>query len=213
MPTDASAAITLALPKGGQPPLNSKSDEPDFQTKATGRFKSEATAHAALANAIKLQDVSASDYDTVFYPGGHGPLWNLADDRISIALIEAMDAAGKLVAAVCHAPAVFPHTENSNGSSLVHGKAVIGLSQPEEQAVQPSEIVSFLLEDEPKAKGANCSKAEDWRPYAITDGNLISGQNSASPELVAKAVLEKLRYLETTDRRRLVADSQARNIE
>lgn len=190
---DAGAEITLASPKGGQPPLDPKSDEPDFQTEATERFKKDSQAQAALANTIKLNDVSPDDYDGVFYPGGHGPLWDLAEDQKSIALIEAMNASGKVVAAVCHAPAVLRHAKTSDGSFLVKGKSVTGFSNTEEDAVQLSSIVPFLLEDELKAKGGNYSKTEDWHPHVVTDGNLITGQNPASSELVAQAMLEKLK--------------------
>ena len=190
---DASADITLASPDGGQPPLDPKSDEPDFQTDATRRFKEDQDAQAALANTVKLADVSAEDFDAVFYPGGHGPLWDLAEDRSSIALIESMYAAGKPVAAVCHAPAVFKHTKTSEGSPLVEGKSVTGFSNSEEDAVQLTEIVPFLVEDELKAKGGNYSKGDDWHPYVLTDGNLITGQNPASSELAAMAVLDKLK--------------------
>ena len=190
---DASADITLASPDGGQPPLDPKSDEPDFQTDATRRFKEDQDAQAALANTVKLADVSAENYDAVFYPGGHGPLWDLAEDRSSIALIESMYAAGKPVAAVCHAPAVFKHTKTSEGSPLVEGKSVTGFSNSEEDAVQLTEIVPFLVEDELKAKGGNYSKGDDWHPYALTDGNLITGQNPASSELAAMTVLDKLK--------------------
>ena len=190
---DASADITLASPDGGQPPLDPKSDEPDFQTDATRRFKEDHDAQTALANTVKLADVSAENFDAVFYPGGHGPLWDLAEDRSSIALIESMYAAGKPVAAVCHAPAVFKHTKTSEGSPLVEGKSVTGFSNSEEDAVQLTEIVPFLVEDELKAKGGNYSKGDDWHPYALTDGNLITGQNPASSELAAVAVLDKLK--------------------
>ena len=143
---------------------------------------------------MKLSDISPDDYDAIFYPGGHGPLWDLAEDRNSIALIEKMYASGKPVAAVCHAPAVFRHTKTPDGSPLINGKSVTGFSNSEEDAVQLSGIVPFLLEDELKAKGANYSKADDWHPYAITDGNLITGQNPASSDAVAKAVLEALKH-------------------
>jgi len=191
---DAGAVITLASPAGGQPPLDPKSDEPGAQTAATERFKRDSAAQTALAKTLKLSDISPDDYDAVFYPGGHGPLWDLADDRHSIALIEAMYAAGKPVAAVCHAPAVLRHAMAPDGSSLIRGKSVTGFSNTEEDAVQLSTVVPFMLEDELKAKGANYSRAEDWQPYAVTDGKLITGQNPASPELVAKAVLELLQH-------------------
>lgn len=187
---DSNVDITLASPNGGQPPLDPKSDEPDFQTEATKRFKGDVTAQAALANTLKLSDISSENYDAVFYVGGHGPLWDLAEDHNSIALIESMYAAGKPVAAVCHASAALRHAKAPDGSPLVKGRSVTGFSNAEEDAVQLSEVVPFLVEDELKAKGANYSKGADWHPYAIADGNLITGQNPASSDLVAKAVLE-----------------------
>jgi putative intracellular protease/amidase len=190
---DENVDVTLASPDGGQPPLDPKSDEPDFQTEATERFKRDGGAQTALANTMKLADISPDDYDAVFYAGGHGPLWDLVENRNSISLIETMYASGKPVAAVCHAPAVFRHTKAPDDFPLVRGKSVTGFSNTEEDAVQLSEVVPFLLEDELKAKGANYSKADDWHPYAITDGNLITGQNPASSGSVAKAVLEKIK--------------------
>ena len=186
---DAGAQITLCSPNGGQPPLDPKSDEPGSQTEATHRFRKDAAAQKSLANTVKLSTVSGDDYDAVFYPGGHGPLWDLAEDANSISLIEAMYAAGKPVAAVCHAPAVLRHTKAPDGSSLLKGKSVTGFSNTEEAAVQLTDIVPFLLEDELILREAKYSKADDWHPYAVTDGNLITGQNPASSELVAKAVL------------------------
>jgi len=188
---DAKADITIVSPHGGQPPLDPKSDEADFQTDATRRFKEDAEAQAALANSLKLSDVSPDDFDAVFYPGGHGPLWDLAEDRNSIALIEVMYAAGKTVAAVCHAPAVFRHTQAPDGSPLVEGKSVTGFSNSEEAAVELTDIVPFLLEDELRAIGANYSKSSDWHPYVVADGHLITGQNPASSEAVAQAVLDR----------------------
>ena len=188
---DSGVDVILASPNGGQPPLDPKSDEPDFQTDATKRFKSDADAQAALANTLKLSDITPENYDAVFYPGGHGPLWDLAEDRSSLALIESMFSSGKPVAAVCHAPAVLRHAKTPDGSPLLMGK--YGFSNTEEEAVQLSDVVPFLLEDELKAKGAKYSKAEDWHPYAITDGTLITGQNPASSSLVAKTVLEKIK--------------------
>lgn len=187
---DANAEVTLASPAGGQPPLDPKSDEPDFQTDATRRFKEDAEAQQALATTQKLADTSADDFDAVFYPGGHGPLWDLAEDKHSIALIESMYASGKPVAAVCHAPAVLKHAKNSDGSPLVNGKSVTGFSNSEEAAVQLTGIVPFLVEDDLKAKGGSYSKADDWHPHAIIDGNLVTGQNPASSEQAARAVLE-----------------------
>jgi putative intracellular protease/amidase len=190
---DAGADITLASPKGGQPPLDPKSDESDFQTQATERFKQDDSAQVALANTVRLSEISPSDYDAVFYPGGHGPLWDLAEDPDSITLIETMFNSGKPVAAVCHAPGVLRHAKASNDSSLVDGKSVTGFSNSEEDAVQLTEIVPFLVEDELKAKGGVYSSADDWHPYAITDGNLITGQNPASSELAANAVLDLIK--------------------
>ena len=190
---DSGVDVILASPNGGQPPLDPKSDEPDFQTDATKRFKSDTDAQAALAKTLKLSDITPENYDAVFYPGGHGPLWDLAEDRSSLALIESMFSSGKPVAAVCHAPAVLRHAKTPDGSPLLMGKSETGFSNTEEEAVQLSDVVPFLLEDELKAKGAKYSKAEDWHPYAITDGTLITGQNPASSSLVAKAVLEKIK--------------------
>ena len=188
---DAGAEITIASPKGGQPPLDPKSDEPDFQTDATRRFEKDSEAQAVLASTLPLAGISAADYDAVFYPGGHGPLWDLAEDRTSIELIETMFADGKSVAAVCHAPAIFRHAEGPDGSPLVEGKSVTGFSNSEEEAVQLTEVVPFLLEDELISKGGNYSKSSDWHPYVVTDGNLITGQNPSSSEETAQAVLAR----------------------
>ena len=188
---DANTDITIASPMGGQPPLDPKSDVPDFQPEATKRFKTDTEAQAELAGSLKLSDISPDDFDAVFYPGGHGPLWDLAEDRNSISLIEVMYAAGKTVAAVCHAPAAFLHTEGPDGSPLVEGKSVTGFSNSEEAAVELTEIVPFLLEDELQSIGANYSKSSDWHPYTVTDGNLITGQNPASSEEVAQALLAR----------------------
>jgi putative intracellular protease/amidase len=188
---EANAEITIASPKGGQPPLDPKSDEEDFQTNATKRFKTDSDAQSVLANSLKLADVSAADFDAVFYPGGHGPLWDLAEDRDSIELIETMSSANKTIAAVCHAPAVFMHTKGPDGSALVEGKSVTGFSNSEEETVQLTDIVPFLLENELQALGANYSKSSDWHPYVVTDGNLITGQNPASSEEAARAVLAR----------------------
>ncbi|MDX2433161.1 MAG: type 1 glutamine amidotransferase domain-containing protein [Desulfobacterales bacterium] len=190
---DANADVTLASPNGGQPPLDPKSDEPDFQTEATKRFKSDTDAQSVLANTLKLSEISPDNYDAVFYPGGHGPLWDLAEDRNSINLIETMIASGKQVAAVCHAPAVLRHVKSPDGSPLIRGRSVTGFSNTEEEAVQLTDVVPFLLEEELKAKGANYSKAADWNPYAVTDGTLITGQNPASSGLVAETLLDKLK--------------------
>ena len=187
---DAGASITLASPKGGQPPLDPKSDEPDAQTAATERFKSDSNAQAVLANTSKLSDIKAEDYDAVMYPGGHGLLWDLANDQDSIAIIEAMVAANKPVASVCHAPAVLLKAKAPNGEPLVKGKKVAGFTNSEEDAVQLTEVVPLLVEDELMRLGGQYSKVDDWQSYAITDGKLITGQNPASSEAVAKAILE-----------------------
>ncbi|MEB3314478.1 MAG: type 1 glutamine amidotransferase domain-containing protein [Cyanobacteriota bacterium] len=190
---EAGAAITLASPRGGQPPLDPKSDDPEAQTPAIQRFRADAEAQAALANTVKLSEVLPDAFEAVFYPGGHGPLWDLATDRDSIALIEALYAAGKVVAAVCHAPAVLLNAKAPDGRPLVQAKAVTSFSNEEEAAVQLTAVVPFLLEDALKARGGNYSRGDNWQPYAITDGVLITGQNPASSEPVAQAVLEQLR--------------------
>jgi len=189
---DAGADITLASPLGGQPPLDPKSDEPDAQTAATERFRNDRQAQDALANTVKLSKVNPADYDAVFYPGGHGPLWDLAEDSDSISLIEAMYAAGKPVAAVCHAPAVLRHAKAGDGAMLIQGKAITGFSNSEEEAVQLSQVVPFLLEDELKTKGGLYSKAADWHPHTVVAGKLITGQNPASSEPAAEALLAML---------------------
>jgi len=187
---DAGANITLASPKGGQPPIDPKSDEPDFQTAATERFKSDSDAQAVLANTSKLSDIKPEDYDAVMYPGGHGLLWDLANDQDSIAIIEAMVAANKPIASVCHAPAVLLKAKAPNGEPLVKGKKVAGFTNSEEDAVQLTQVVPLLVEDELIRLGGEYSKVDDWQSYAITDGKLITGQNPASSEAVAKAILE-----------------------
>lgn len=189
---DAKADITLASPKGGQPPIDPSSDAPDAQTPATERFKTDPAAQAVLARTLVLSTINSSDYDAVIYPGGHGPLWDLTTDAASIAIIETMAAAGKPVAAVCHAPAVLLNAKGPDGAPLVNGKSVTGFSNSEEEAVQLSAVVPFLLEDELAAKGGVYSKVDDWHPYALTDGTLVTGQNPASSEAVAKALLELL---------------------
>jgi putative intracellular protease/amidase len=189
---DAGAEITLASPKGGQPPLDPKSDAPDAQTEATLRFKQDTDAQTVLANTLMLSSVSADDYDAVFYPGGHGPLWDLAEDANSIALIEAFYAAGKPVAAVCHAPGALRHTKAADGSPLVQDKSVTGFANTEEAAVGLTNVVPFLVEDELKKNGGKYSKTNDWQPYAVSDGNLVTGQNPASSEPAAKLLLQQL---------------------
>jgi putative intracellular protease/amidase len=190
---DKGIEITLASPKGGQPPIDPKSNEPDFQTPATVRFNKDKETQEILSKTVKLETVNQVDYDAVFYPGGHGPLWDLAEDKNSIALIEDFYQNNKPVAAVCHAPAIFKHTKNADGTFLVNGKKVTGFTNGEEEAVQLTSVVPFLVEDMLKSNGGVYSKKADWNPYAVEDGLLITGQNPASSELVAELLLEKLK--------------------
>ena len=190
---DAGAEITLASPKGGQPPLDPKSDAPDAQTAATDRFKNDVDAQAELASTHTLSDIDVTSYDAVFYPGGHGPLWDLAEDNHSVAIIEAAIAAGKPVAAVCHAPGVLKNVKAADGSPLVKGKKVAGFTNSEEEAAGLTEIVPFLVEDMLKANGGIYSKGDDWSVHVVEDGLLITGQNPASSEKAAKMLLDKLR--------------------
>ena len=190
---DAGAQITLASPQGGQPPLDPKSDEAAAQTDATGRFKADDAAQAALARTQKLADVSGDDFDAVFYPGGHGPLWDLAEDKHSIALIESMAAAGKPVAAVCHAPGVLRRVKAADGSPLVKGKKVAGFTNSEEEASKLTQVVPFLVEDMLIENGGRYSKAADFQPHVVVDGRLITGQNPASSEPAAIALLAQLK--------------------
>jgi putative cofactor-binding repeat protein len=194
---DAGVDITLASPKGGQPPVDPKSDEPGAQTPAMKRFRGDPEAQRALANTVKLSSVSADDYDAVFFPGGHGPLWDLAEDRDALALVERLHAAGRPVAAVCHGPAVLRRAKDADGAPLVKGKTVTGFSNTEEAAVGLTDVVPFLVEDALKANGGRYSRAEDWASHAVVDGNLITGQNPASSEATARALLEALAALET----------------
>jgi putative intracellular protease/amidase len=189
---DAGAGIVLASPKGGQPPLDPKSSDPAFQTDATRRFEADSEAKAALANTRKLSEVSPKDFDAVFYPGGHGPLWDLAEDQTSIRLIEGTIAAGKPVAAVCHAPAVLRHVKSSDGKPLVQGKSVTGFANTEEDAVGLTKVVPFLVEDMLKKNGGVFSKAADWHSHVVSDGLLITGQNPASSADAARALLKQL---------------------
>ncbi|MCK4841311.1 MAG: type 1 glutamine amidotransferase domain-containing protein [Methylococcales bacterium] len=188
---DAKAEITLASPKGGLPPLDPKSEAEDFQTAATQRFNNNTDDQQKLANTLKLTQMNADDFDAVFYVGGHGPLWDLAEDKDSIVLIEAMFNADKTVAAVCHAPAVLRHVKTPDGLPWIKSKQITSFSNTEEAAVELTSVVPFLLEDELKAKGALYEKGEDWNAYVVIDGQLITGQNPASSEGVAKAVLKQ----------------------
>ncbi|MGU3626002.1 type 1 glutamine amidotransferase domain-containing protein [Comamonas sp. C24C] len=189
---DAGAMITLASPAGGQPPLDPKSDEPAVQTSATERFRQDTETQAALASTVPLKQVSATDFDAVFYPGGHGPLWDLANDPNSIALLEAFERANKPLALVCHAPGALINVRAADGQPLVAGRHVTGFSNSEEAAVGLTTVVPFLIEDEFMRLGANYEKAPDWQVHVVTDGRLITGQNPTSSEGVAQALLSML---------------------
>ena len=187
---DAGARITLASPQGGRPPLDPKSNEPDSQTEATHRFGADAEAQAALADTVKLAEVSQAAFDTVFYPGGHGPLWDLAEDRHSIALLENFVRADKPVALVCHAPGVLRDVKAEDGTPLVAGKRVTGFANSEEEGVGLTEVVPFLVEDALKAKGGRYTKGSDWQSYVVRDGLLITGQNPASSQEAAQRLID-----------------------
>jgi putative intracellular protease/amidase len=189
---DAGAEVVLASPAGGQPPLDPKSDLPEFQTAMTERFKSDAAAQQALANTVKLAGIDQQDFDTVFYPGGHGPLWDLAESADSIQLIESFDRAGKPMGFVCHAPGALRHVKAASGAPLIQGKQVTGFTNSEEAAVELTNVVPFLIEDEFIKLGAHYQKGADWAPFVVQDGQLITGQNPASSEDVAKALLLQL---------------------
>jgi len=186
---DAGVDVTLASPKGGQPPIDPKSDLPENQTPAMARFKKDAAAQRALANTVKLGSVKAEDYDTVFYPGGHGPMWDLAESPESIALLEAFYNSGKPIALVCHAPGVLRHVKYK-GAPLVQGKHVTGFTNGEEEEVKLTKVVPFLVEDELLRLGAIFEKKANWQPFAITDGHLVTGQNPASSTVGAQALLK-----------------------
>ncbi|MBF8964528.1 type 1 glutamine amidotransferase domain-containing protein [Pontibacter sp. FD36] len=190
---DAGVQVNLVSPKGGQPPIDPKSTEPDAQTEATRRFYEDDDLQHKLSRTRKLSEVRAEDYDAVFYPGGHGPLWDLANDRESIRLIEEFTKQQKPVAAVCHGPAVLAEAKAPNGEPLVKGKKVAGFTNTEEEAVQLTNIVPFLVEDRLKELGGDYSKADDWQPYVVTDGLLITGQNPASSEPAAETLLKLLK--------------------
>jgi len=189
---DAGVSVTLASPAGGQPPLDAKSELADFQTDATRRFDKDPRAQQALANTVKLSEIDAGDYDGVFYPGGHGPLWDLTDNRDSLSLIDALLSAQKPVATVCHATAVLLNVKDDNGNFYIQGKSLTGFSNSEEEAVQLTQVVPFLLEDEIKARGGDYQKVSDWAPFVVQDGLLISGQNPASSEMAARTLLKSL---------------------
>jgi putative intracellular protease/amidase/catechol 2,3-dioxygenase-like lactoylglutathione lyase family enzyme len=186
---DAGVELILASPKGGQPPLDPKSDLPENQTPAVTRFKKDNTAQQALANTVKLSSVKSEDFDTVFYPGGHGPMWDLAEDPVSIALLESFYNSGKPIALVCHSPGVLRHVKYK-GEPLVKGKRVTGFTNGEEEEVQLTKVVPFLVEDELLGLGAIFEKKANWQPFSITDGRLITGQNPASSTSAAQALLK-----------------------
>jgi putative intracellular protease/amidase len=189
---DSGAEITLASPAGGQPPVDPNSAAEDAQTDDTRRFEADARAKAALANTERLADINIDAYDAVFYPGGHGPLWDLSEDVDSIALIEKAYNDGKVVSAVCHAPAVFRKIKDGSGAALVKGRRVTGFSNTEEDAVGLTAVVPFLLEDELKQLGADYQRGDDWAEYVVQDGRLITGQNPASSRATAEAVIAAL---------------------
>lgn len=190
---DAGADIVLASPKGGQPPLDPKSDDPDAQTDDTRRFKADAEAQAALASTVVLSSVKAEDFDAVFYPGGHGPLWDLANDADSIALIEAFAKADKPTGFVCHAPGVLKSVNGPDGKPLVNGRKVTGFTNSEEEAVGLTDVVPFLVENVLTANGGDYSKGPDWGSYVLTDGKLVTGQNPGSSHAAAEALLKLLK--------------------
>ena len=185
---DAGVQLTLASPKGGQPPIDPKSDDPKNQTPAQIRFKQDEAAQEAFANTVRLADVKAEDFDTVFYPGGHGPMWDLAEDPVSIALLESFYDSGKPIALVCHSPGVLRHVRYK-GEPLVKGKHVTGFTDGEEEEVKLTHVVPFLVEDELLRLGAIFEKKANWQPFAITDGQLITGQNPPSSTVTAQALL------------------------
>ncbi|MFT7536346.1 MAG: putative intracellular protease/amidase [Hyphomicrobiaceae bacterium] len=189
---DAGAEITLASPKGGQPPLDPMSDAEDAQTDATRRFKGDDAAQKHLANTQVLADVNADGFDAIFYPGGHGPLWDLATDADSTRLIEAFAHSDRAIGAVCHAPAVFQHPKGSDGKPLVAGRKVTGFTNTEEEAVGLTKVVPFLVEDMLTANGGNYEKGDDWACFVVTDGKLVTGQNPASSAAAASKLLTLL---------------------
>lgn len=189
---DTGADITLASPKGGQPPVDPTSDAEDAQTDATRRFRADDAAQQALAQTVPLSSVSATEFDAVFYPGGHGPLWDLAEDADSTALIEAFAAQDRPIGAVCHAPAVFRHPKGTDGKPLVSGRNVTGFTNTEEEAVGLTGVVPFLVEDMLTSNGAAYQKGDDWASFVVTDGTLVTGQNPASSEEAAKRLLALL---------------------
>src|SRR5262250_2171621 len=189
---DSGAEITLASPKGGRPPLDPKSNEAESKTDLTRRFEKDAAAEAQLDKTVRLNSVKQESYDTVFYPGGHGPMWDLAEDKNSIMLIESFLAAGKPIALVCHAPGVLRHVKTPDGKPVVEGKDVTGFTNSEEEAVGLTKVVPFLVEDELMSLGATFSKVKNWGVHTIADGQLITGQNPASSGPTARVLIEAL---------------------
>lgn len=187
---DAGAEITLASPAGGQPPLDPQSDVPDARTEATERFKNDDAAQKALANTIKLVEVEADGFDAIFYPGGHGPLWDLAESEANQRIIHTFMTEDRPLAAVCHAPAIFKHTKGSDGKSLISGRRVTGFTNTEEEEVGLTNVVPFLVEDMLKANGGLYEKGPDWGSHVVVDGKLITGQNPASSAAAAKELLK-----------------------
>lgn len=187
---DAGAEITLASPAGGQPPLDPKSDVPEAQSKSTRRFKKDDAAQIALSHTTKLKEINAAGFDAIFYPGGHGPLWDLAEDVDSQRIIARFVAEDRPLAAVCHAPAIFKHTKRADGKPTVYGRRVTGFANTEEEGVELTKIVPFLVEDMLKANGGLYEKGPDWGSYVVVDGKLVTGQNPASSEAAAKALLK-----------------------
>jgi putative intracellular protease/amidase len=188
---DAGIQLTLASPKGGQPPIDPKSDLPENQTPAMARFKKDETAQKAFAHTVRLTDVKAEDFDTVFYPGGHGPMWDLAESPVSIALLESFYNSGKPIALVCHSPGVLRHVKYK-GEPLVKGKRVAGFTNGEEEEMKLTTVVPFLVEDELLRLGAIFEKVRNWQPFSIVDGRLVTGQNPASSTSSAQALMKLL---------------------
>jgi putative intracellular protease/amidase len=189
---DAGVNVTLASPKGGQPPLDPKSNEPQFQTDDTRRFEMDADAMKALASTQKLSDIDQADYDSVFFPGGHGPLWDLTNDRHALSLLEAMMAAGKPVALVCHAPGILSNVKAPDGEPIAKDRSVTGFTDSEEAVVQLVDVVPYLVEDALRAQGANFLAAADFSVHVIQDGLLVTGQNPPSSRATARALLDAL---------------------
>ena len=189
---DAGAEVVLASPKGGQPPLDPKSNEPNFRTELTRRFEADSAANEQLASTLRLDSVKQTDYDTVFYPGGHGPMWDLAEDKHSVALLESFLAAGKTFAVVCHSTGALRHVKTPDGKVFVEGKTVTGFTNGEEEEVQLTNVVPFLVEDEMLRLGATFSKVKDWGVHTVIDGQLITGQNPASSGPAARLLLDTL---------------------